>query len=46
MVELRRHGKGRMGGWGLQRVVGGTEKSNVDGGVEKYWKGLGKGIID
>ena len=36
MVELRRHGKGRMGGWGLQRVVWGKEKSNLDGGVEKY----------
>ena len=38
MVEMRRHGKGRMGGWGLQRVVWGKEKSNLDGGVEKYWE--------
>ena len=36
MVELRRPGKGRMGGWGLQRVVWGKEKSNLNEGVEKY----------
>jgi hypothetical protein len=36
MVELIRPGKGRMGGWGLQRVVWGKEKSNLDGDVDKY----------
>ena len=38
MVEMRRQGKGRTGGPGLDRAVGGHEKSNLDGGVSESWE--------